>query len=231
MEEFLVYGLFPLSLSFGLGEVADGEMPVSKLSAPMPDFPVARLLKETNDQFRVRVELATASVVGQYTRGEHKVCINVSPNRGRVNHVFEHAGVLYEPRLEHGSEASEEATKKRKQDACVGSQAKRMKVSDLKGASAKIMVVKDAQSKLTSGAKVVPGASVLPNAMASSVASMSMVMVAMAVTSPRGGVLKINAGMKRSGAALSPATKGKQARLDVGPPLTSIALLKVSAQP
>jgi hypothetical protein len=51
VEEYMACGLFPLSASFGFGEVADGEMPVSKLSTPMPDFWVARLLEETNDGF------------------------------------------------------------------------------------------------------------------------------------------------------------------------------------
>jgi hypothetical protein len=51
MEEYLARGPFPLSVSFGLGEVADGETPVSKLSAPMPDFWVARFPEETNVGF------------------------------------------------------------------------------------------------------------------------------------------------------------------------------------
>jgi hypothetical protein len=51
VEEYMACGLFPLLASFGFGEVADGEMPVSKLSTPMPDFWVARLLEETNDGF------------------------------------------------------------------------------------------------------------------------------------------------------------------------------------
>jgi hypothetical protein len=49
MEEYMACGLFPLSASFSLGEVADREMLVSKLSLHMPDFQVARLLEETND--------------------------------------------------------------------------------------------------------------------------------------------------------------------------------------
>jgi hypothetical protein len=80
VEEYMACWLFLLSASFGLGEVADGETPVSKLSSPMPYFLVARLLGETNDRFRVRVELAASNVVGGYTHGEHKVCIEVLPN-------------------------------------------------------------------------------------------------------------------------------------------------------
>jgi hypothetical protein len=44
-------GLFSLSVSFKLGEVVDGETPVSKLSAATMDFLVARLSGETNDHF------------------------------------------------------------------------------------------------------------------------------------------------------------------------------------
>jgi hypothetical protein len=58
VEEYMACGIFPLSASFGLGEDVDGETPVSKLSAPMPDFWVARLAEKTNDGFRARVELA-----------------------------------------------------------------------------------------------------------------------------------------------------------------------------
>jgi hypothetical protein len=67
-----------------------------------------------------------------------------------------------------------------------------------------------------------PGASIPPKAMASSPTSVSK--VATTVSSPRAGVLKISARKKRPVAALSLVTKGKQAMLEVGPPLTSAAL-------
>jgi hypothetical protein len=102
-------------------------------------------------------------------------------------------------------------------------------VSGQKAAPAKTVVVKAAQYKLTSGAKTMPGASVPPKAVASLAASVSKVDVT--VTSPRAGVLKISIGMKRRGAAPSLAMKGKQARLDAGPPLTSTTPLEVSARP
>jgi hypothetical protein len=51
MKEYMTCGLFHLSVSFSLGEIVDGEMPVSKLAAPMPEFPVVRLLEEMNDGF------------------------------------------------------------------------------------------------------------------------------------------------------------------------------------
>jgi hypothetical protein len=68
----------------------------------MANFPVTRLPEGTNDRFCVMVELATTISVGRYTCGEHKVCFEVLPNRGRVNQVFECAGVPYGPHLEPG---------------------------------------------------------------------------------------------------------------------------------
>jgi hypothetical protein len=50
--------------------------------------------------------------MGRYTCGEHKVYVEVVPNQGRVNRVFECTGVPYGPRLELGSEACEEDAKK-----------------------------------------------------------------------------------------------------------------------
>jgi hypothetical protein len=44
MKEYMACGLFHLSVSFGLGEIVDGEMLVLKLAAPMPEFPIVRLL-------------------------------------------------------------------------------------------------------------------------------------------------------------------------------------------
>jgi hypothetical protein len=109
VEEYMVCGLFPLSVSFGLGEIADGETPVLKLAAPMLEFPVARHPEETNEGFRGRVELAVTSIIGRYAHGEHDVCVATVPNGGRVNRVFELAGVPYGPQLKPRSEASKEA--------------------------------------------------------------------------------------------------------------------------
>jgi hypothetical protein len=48
MEEYVACGLLPLSTSFGLGEVVDREVNVSKLLIPMSDLLVAGLPEETN---------------------------------------------------------------------------------------------------------------------------------------------------------------------------------------
>jgi hypothetical protein len=85
--------LFPLLVSFDLGEIADGETPMSKLTVPLPDFPVTKFLEETNDHFFERVEQAIGDVVGRYAHGEYDVCIAVVPNMGHQNQVFEQAGV------------------------------------------------------------------------------------------------------------------------------------------
>jgi hypothetical protein len=50
-------------------------------------------------------------------RGKHKACIEDLPNQGRVNRVFEHAGVPYIPHLEPDSEVSEEVARK-KENKC-----------------------------------------------------------------------------------------------------------------
>jgi hypothetical protein len=89
VEEYMVCGLSPLLASFNLGEIVNGETPVLKLTFTMLEFLVTRCTEETNDGFWARVELATANIVGQYAHREHKVCVKIVPNGGRVNMVFE----------------------------------------------------------------------------------------------------------------------------------------------
>jgi hypothetical protein len=117
IEEYMACGFFPLSASFTLGEDANGQTPVSKLTLPLPEFPVARLPREMADGFQMRVELAAVNVVGRYTRGEHDACIAVVLNDGHLNRVFEQGGVPYGPCLVPDSEASKEVAKKRKSNA------------------------------------------------------------------------------------------------------------------
>jgi hypothetical protein len=66
VEEYMACGHFPLSVSFSLGEIAEGETPVSKLAVPLAEFPVARHPEETNDDFWARVEFAAVNVLGRY---------------------------------------------------------------------------------------------------------------------------------------------------------------------
>jgi hypothetical protein len=89
IEEYMDYGLFPLSASFDLGEIEEGEMTVSKRTLPLLEFPVSRLRDEADDQFRARIELAVKNVVGSYAHREHDACITAVPNEGRLNKVLE----------------------------------------------------------------------------------------------------------------------------------------------
>jgi hypothetical protein len=93
VEEYMACGLFPFSVSFNLGEIAEGETPVSNLVVPLLESPVIRRPEETNDGFQVRVELATVIFAVQYACGEHKACVEIVPNGGRVNRVFEQTSV------------------------------------------------------------------------------------------------------------------------------------------
>jgi hypothetical protein len=129
VEEYMAYGLFPLSASFGSGEIEDRETSVSKITFSLTEFPIPRLPKEINDHFWVRVELAAENVVGSYARGEHDVCVAVVPNEGRLNQVFEQASVPYGSILDPGSEANKEATKNKKNDVGAGLTGKRAEVS------------------------------------------------------------------------------------------------------
>jgi hypothetical protein len=74
----------------------------------------------------------------------------------------------------------------------------------------------------------VQGTAVLPKAVATSVASVSN--VATVVTSLGAGELKMRTEMKMPDVAPSSVAKGKQLKLDAGPPSTSIVTLKVSVQ-
>jgi hypothetical protein len=135
IEEYMACGLFSLSTSYGFEEIEDRGTPVSKINLPMSEFPSARLPGEMNDHFRPRVELAAENVVLSYVREEHDVCITAVPNEGRLNRVFEQAGVPYGPWLEPGSNASKEAAIKRRNDAGAGLAGKRVKVSGQKAAA------------------------------------------------------------------------------------------------
>jgi hypothetical protein len=106
--------------------------------------------------------------------------------------------------------------------------AKREKVSGQKAASANVVVAEAAPTTSTVRCKSLVVASAHPKIVASAPASVSKVNVNAA--SPRARVLKINVRMRRPSAAPSPAAKGKQARLDVGPVLTSNAAPKICAQ-
>jgi hypothetical protein len=120
--------MLPLLTSFSFTKIVDGETMVSKVTLPLPEFSLAKLQGESNDHFLVRVELGMENAVGSYGRAEN-ACIKALPNGGRLNQVFEKAGVAYGPRPKLGTEASMEAAKKRKPDVCVQPVGKRVKVA------------------------------------------------------------------------------------------------------
>jgi hypothetical protein len=74
------------------------------------------------------VELGVENVVGSYDRAERDACVNALPNGGRLNRVFEKAGVTYGPRPKPGTKAA----KKRKADDCIRSARKQKKVAGIK---------------------------------------------------------------------------------------------------
>jgi hypothetical protein len=127
VDKYLACGLFPLSAGFGFGEITDSETTVSKVTLSLPEFPLAKLQGESNDHFLVRVELGIENVIGSYICTDHNACKLLS-NGGLLNQVFEQADVAYGSRLEPGSEASKEATKKRKNDAGAGPAGKKAKL-------------------------------------------------------------------------------------------------------
>jgi hypothetical protein len=138
--------------------------------------------------------------------------------------------VPYRPRLEPSSTTNMEDAKKRKQCAGAGSLAKCERVSSQKAASAKVVVAEATPSTTSAaGCKSLAVTSARSKTVASSAASVSN--IAVTVTMLRVGVLKINVRMKRLSSAPSPVAKGKQARLDVDPVLTSNAPHEVCAQP
>jgi hypothetical protein len=59
----------------------------------------------------------------------------------------------------------------------------------------------------------------------------AVVLKSTACPMPKAGVLKIGAGLKRGGAVLAQAPKGKQVRLDVAPPIASALTRPMTVRP
>jgi hypothetical protein len=96
--EYLSCILYPLLVSLGLREVADGIMSVLKFKVLVPKFHAIRSDKEDDVKFLVRVELEAKNVVGSYGHTEHDARIKCLLKGSRVNRVFEFAGFPYGPR-------------------------------------------------------------------------------------------------------------------------------------
>jgi hypothetical protein len=95
VEEYMACGMLPLSINFGFAKVVDGETSMSKVNAPLPEFPLARAEGENNDRLLERVELEVENDVGGYNQTEHDACIKSLRNRGCLNRAFEKVRVAY----------------------------------------------------------------------------------------------------------------------------------------
>jgi hypothetical protein len=86
IEEFLAYGLYPLSAGFGFGLVSDGTTAVPKVVVPLPVFPMTHVAAESASHFLVKVEMDAERIIGSYGPKGHEACIHVKlPNGGRLN--------------------------------------------------------------------------------------------------------------------------------------------------
>jgi hypothetical protein len=83
---------------------------------------------EDDVQFLVRVELEAEGIVGSYTKAEHDACLAHVHNRGRLNRVFELAGVSYGSRAVSGTDEFTEAVRKRKLDVAGKNPRKHLKM-------------------------------------------------------------------------------------------------------
>jgi hypothetical protein len=97
VEEFLACGTYPLATGTGFDKVATFVTPVSKLKGCLPKFEAICKDDEDDIQFLARVELEAEDIVGSCTRPEHDAGIMSLRNKGRLNRVFEVAGVAYGP--------------------------------------------------------------------------------------------------------------------------------------
>jgi hypothetical protein len=117
MEEFIACGMYPLAVGAGFDRVATRMTPISKLKVPLPKF--GAFCKDNNEddvQFLVRVELEAKGIIGSYTKVEHNTCLAHVRNRGRLNCIFELAGVAYRPHAVPGTDEFTKAMQKRKLD-------------------------------------------------------------------------------------------------------------------
>jgi hypothetical protein len=133
VEEFLACTVYPLAAGVGFDRAAFGVTPVSKVKMPLPKFVAAHRDNEDDVQFLARIELYIKGIMGSYTSLEHDACIMNLHNGGRLNRMFELAGMAYGPRPVPGFDAFIEASKKRKVDAVGKAPTKRMSVQEEKG--------------------------------------------------------------------------------------------------
>jgi hypothetical protein len=134
VEEFVACGVWPLSAGVNFDQVSVGVNPVLKLKVPLPNFVSSRKDDESDIKFQARVVSDAKVIVGSYTCPKHDACIARLHNEGRLNHVLELTGLTYGPHLVPSSDASTEASKKRKTYSVGKVVVKRLKVPEKKRA-------------------------------------------------------------------------------------------------
>jgi hypothetical protein len=97
VEEFLACGLWPLGEQIGF-KVDMKESPLSKVVVPMPRITTTIGEWESGDSFVAHIEDATNELGGRYTVAGHIAYQGL--RHGRLNCIFELAGVLIQPHPE-----------------------------------------------------------------------------------------------------------------------------------
>jgi hypothetical protein len=103
VEEFLACGIWPLCEKYDF-EVETKETPLSKVVVPLPTITPVVGMKESGAAFEMWIVRAANLLVGNYNIAKHKAYIGLC--HGRLNHVFELAGLHYQPCPEPISHAS-----------------------------------------------------------------------------------------------------------------------------
>jgi hypothetical protein len=97
VEEFLACDMWPFSEQFGF-KVDTKETPLSKVIVPMLKVTPTIDAQESEATFEKRFMNAASFLVGNYNIAEHNTYKGL--RHGRLNRVFELAGVLYQPHPE-----------------------------------------------------------------------------------------------------------------------------------
>jgi hypothetical protein len=90
-------GYGPLCAGLVLGEIAKAETPLSKVMVPLPKFAAAKPPDEDGANFVTRIVARGDKLVGRYGWSKHQAYLAQLPT-GRLNHVFEVAGIEYPAR-------------------------------------------------------------------------------------------------------------------------------------
>jgi hypothetical protein len=93
VEEYLACGMHPLFANVSFRGITDGVTPVSWIKLPLPKFRAVR--KHDRRRYSIFGEGGDRgrNIVGSYTHVEHDACVTSVPNGGRLNRMFELAGV------------------------------------------------------------------------------------------------------------------------------------------